>query len=394
MAQSIDLMSAHNDAGRVAKTIEGSLDQISSAGLVSRERIAFLSDCFAQAECPWIDYDKCAHEFAFEYFLQNFWKSYLAFVGHQPRVALRVLDIGCGSGATSIAYLTYLNSYIQRHCGRESQNPPLLIEVVLVDRSEKQLQLSRKFITQIAEDLPNLNIRSSYIRKDISSEGLSVEEGRYDLVLYGHVLTENRRNVKNILRNGIEVAEEDGRIYAIERETDSVWKEIEVAIEAMALERNIASTAPLLSPFISSDSLTAANDHNLRTNYLVARLPQRNELRTLLMLYFQAWKYQDESLLQDIFTPNATYSEKPFSAPLAGLPQIQRYWSEKVLRQRAISIELGHVCYTADEAVAEWRARFSVDRGSVDVRGMLILTFDKYTGRINSLREYFRTQHA
>lgn len=378
-------------AGRVARAVGKKLKEFRESNRVSDDRIRFLQTCFAQAECPWIDYDQYAVDFAFAYFLQNFWKSYLIFLEHEPRVVRRMLDIGCGSGATSLAYLAYLNEHLAKELGAREHKRRFEIRGCFLDKSLAQLQLLDELLMEVEPELPHVVLDRNFAHQDVRR--WQNDADKYDLILHGHVLTENRTQVGSILDHSLTLSDEEARLYAIERETDTVWKEIEIATDVLGLERRFSSTEALLSPIIARTG-ERNEEENLIAKCVVLKTPERTELRRLLLLYFQAWRQQDASLLEEIFTPDAKYSEKPFSAPLTGLRQIQRYWAEKVLCQRAISIQLGLISYTNDEAIAEWHARFMSNGTPTDVKGFLVITVDPFTHKVASLREYYRTQRG
>jgi ketosteroid isomerase-like protein len=289
-----------------------------------------------------------------------------------------VLDAGSGSGASTLAYLAYLDNIIDH---------PLQIDLTLVDRSNAQLNLAKKIIGLSAIHLRRLKLQCRCRRLDIRSLNLDIYP---ELILQGHVLTENVPDVRSILSRMTAAVSEDGQIYVIERSHDLVWRSIHSCISSLAFPATFNTVE-------SADRITkVASEHlsniSLSTRFLVLRSPERKLLVKLIQKYFAAWQEQSPELLDQVFTPDAQYHEKPGEPPLQGIYAIKEYWKCKVVSQRNININVKHYSYTADDVTAEWFVTFDreADR-QYDIRGMLILKLDPRRGLISSLREYFTT---
>ncbi len=118
--------------------------------------------------------------------------------------------------------------------------------------------------------------------------------------------------------------------------------------------------------------------------------PEADRFRDILALYATAWTDQDPSLLPQIFTRDAVYSERAFVRPLEGLEQIGNYWRTKVVNsQHNIEFELRWVIADEDVGVAEWDVEFDdlADGVRKQLREVAIVQFRD--NKISHLREYW-----
>ncbi|MEK6337272.1 MAG: nuclear transport factor 2 family protein [Acidobacteriota bacterium] len=378
------------------------------------EGIVSLSSLYSQVRAPNIDYEHLAAHFAYEYFIENFWKASCVFLKAPPPLSHSVIDMGCGSGATLLAYLAALDHSLAGSTWK--------IKVLLIDRSEAQLNLACKILNAVHGDFEHLEIFSQRECADImekveqhrfsdsecaefvdsSKYGLFLESECADFIenskygpagalLLGHVLTENAGQIDHFLRRAIDTVDDDGRIYIIERADDLAWEEIDESARQLALYSK-SGTISLRTKKIDSDgSKRLASRSNLSARYLQIHLPPNKKLALLLHLYFKAWRTQSTELLKKIFAPDAKYHEKPHRSPLDGLEQIERYWNEKVRQQRCLDVRILRTAYTQREAFAEWTAEFKMLGERVSVTGVLILVVGLDENRVTSLHEYFRT---
>lgn len=344
----------------------------------SDSELRHLRECFDAFECPSIDYDRHGPAFAHAYFLQNYWKACLAFLSHPTPIVTKVLDVGSGSGATAVAYLAYLDSLLERD---------LELELVLLDRSSVQMELAKRILALAVPRLRKLRVHCEYCHADIVD--WKHRNGRLGLILQGHVLTENRDSVAAILSKMADSVSGDGRIFTIERKSDSIWEPIEKSIPEIAYSADCETTtfadelAKSASAFIPGPDLTM--------RLMVLRAPERKIMATLVKKYFAAWELQRTDLLDEVFDRDAEYREKPQDSALRGLGQIKQYWVARVLPQRNIRLQVKKCSYTANEATAEWIADFNLHDKTVKVRGVLVLKLNPHTGLVSSLREYFTT---
>jgi len=213
-----------------------------------------------------------------------------------------------------------------------------------------------------------------------------------EVLLFGHVLNENRPAARMLLEKAIGAACDGGRIYVIERKQDTIWPAIEQHLDELPLGVQRGAVSLENGNIKLPASHEARDKESIHTGYLELRLPQRKVLAYLLRLYFQAWQSQRIALLDEVFALDAEYHEKPHQPPLVGLEAIKGYWREKVLPQRDLSVRVIRSAYGDVDAFAEWEARFSLSEQPVQVNGTLVLTVDPAAGRVVALHEYFRRQ--
>lgn len=116
----------------------------------------------------------------------------------------------------------------------------------------------------------------------------------------------------------------------------------------------------------------------------------RQEVRSIVDLYIQAWVGQDPDLITTIFTDTATYHERVLEAPICNREGIRDYWQTKVVEsQDNIKCELLNLYLDGNTAVVEWEAQFDdlVQKVRKRMREVAILVFEGYL--IASLREYW-----
>jgi len=312
------------------------------------------------------------------YFLANFWKAAFCFEDQPPAVARRVIDAGSGSGATAFAYLAWLESHVAQ-C-------PWKIEVVLIDRSSAQIRLARQLFEQLRSQFRRLNLTLKLQQLDL--EAWKPNENEVDLILFGHVLTENRSHIQSFLEKALRATEDNGMIYIIEDIDDDVWHILERSVRRLAL--------PVSEGVIKNQTLrlrqfqTVPQKSHPGGRYAVLRIPYHKQEAELLRLYFCAWEKRSVDLLDRIFAPNAKYYVRPYEQPLQGIEQIKKYWVEKVLPQRDIEINILHVAYNDKHAFCEWQSRFRLATQEVELKGVLILEFSHNVEFVATLREYYQ----
>ncbi len=353
----------------------------------SAQEIDYLRKCFSERYCPRVDYDVFGKTFARHYFLENFLKAVAVFQ-IRPSKGKCVLDLGCGSGATTIAYLAVLDDRL---------DTKLDVNVYFVDTSQRQLDLAERLFGSVREEFQHLNITSHFLRQDFQKPINPLYNLPIDTVLLGHVLNENRSRVKSLLDSVFSWVTDGSSIYVIERKNDSIWKIICKYASAMALPLDYGSIRLETIPSSSEKFLNSKqnsldfNKTTIETSFLLINTPKKDLVR-LLSLYFRAWEDQSIELLDSIFDCDALYHEKPFIKPLRGLDAIKNYWSRNVLRQKNIAIRILKVGYSSTDAFAEWETSFLQDNLKVKLKGALILILDCQTNKIASLHEYYTSK--
>jgi uncharacterized protein (TIGR02246 family) len=124
----------------------------------------------------------------------------------------------------------------------------------------------------------------------------------------------------------------------------------------------------------------------------------RDTAAALLDTYVRAWESQDADLILTIFTPDATYYERPLHDPFRGHEGIRDYWLQKVRREQAnINCVIVGTWVDGDTIVAEWQAEFDdlAQATRKRMREVAILdTVNDADGncRVASLREYWTSE--
>lgn len=339
-----------------------------------------LNSFFSRTTSPAIDYDRYALAFTYTYFLTNYWKACSALSFSAPPAAHRVTDAGSGSGATGIACLSYLSALLGT--GRWT------IEITFIDRCPIQLQLARTILEIIRPELPNLEIVGVFECRDLRYRIERRQDG--ECVLLGHVLTENSPDVPTIIDQGCQTLGPDGRLLIIERTDDPIWGDIGKYLSSQWQRFESAGAIAVVPE--QPGFYRPGSDTEVR--YLALLSPHRAVLPELLRTYFAAWERRSVELLDQVFTHDAEYVEKPLSRILIGLAEIKEYWRSVVARQENLSVDVHHVMYSDDEGLAEWTALFDYEGRHITLKGVLIIKVRPGSSKVYSLREYFRTQEA
>ncbi|MDI7276789.1 MAG: nuclear transport factor 2 family protein, partial [Anaerolineae bacterium] len=349
-----------------------------------RDGVAYLRSCFAEEECPRIDYDRYSECFAYAFFLENYWKAVATFGKLGTPVAWRVVDLGCGSGAITLAYLATLEESLRGAAGVHGTVP---VSVELIDRSKAQLDLATTILYDASPSLTRIRLELHPQLLDLND--WQPLESSADVVLLGHVLNENRPLVESLLQKAVRAARDGGRVFIIERKDDTVWEAIEKCLECYPLPTRRGLVGLATEEVELPAGHDARHKETIQTAFMELQVPQRKVLADVLRRYFVAWQTQSVGLLDAVFAPEARYHEKPDRPPLIGLDAIKGYWREKVLPQRDLRVRVLSSGYSEAEAFAEWEAQFRLGRQRVQVNGMLVLTVDHASGRAVALRECF-----
>src|SRR6267143_3830354 len=331
-----------------------------------------------------INYDRFAESFAYLYFLQNFWKAAHTFLKEHPPLAERVIDAGCGSGASALAYLTFAEH--RQHGTR------LPIKVSFLDRSKAQLQMARRLLETVRVELPHVEPVPEF--KLIDLRQWKPQESSSDAILFGHVLSENPAIVSALIQKASVAISSNGRVFVLERLDDSIWEEIEKCVPSLALSFYLEqvevgnSIAPLrLLPKGSPKPY-------IRTRYLVIVVPEQKWVAGVLRSYFQSWQTRSITRLRQVFAPSARYFVHPHDPPLQGVKEIEEYWLQKVLPQKDIELKILGVAYAKYDAFAEWEAKFRRRDCRFQLKGALVIRTSPVSRRGVSLHEYFESKKA
>jgi len=85
----------------------------------------------------------------------------------------------------------------------------------------------------------------------------------------------------------------------------------------------------------------------------------RDDLARWLALYERAWRTAGTTILQQLFTSDATYRAAPFSAPILGRAEIARFWeAEREGPEEVFSMSWEPVAVESDVGVARVEVRY------------------------------------
>jgi hypothetical protein len=96
-----------------------------------------------------------------------------------------------------------------------------------------------------------------------------------------------------------------------------------------------------------------------------------------LELYGKGWTLRDPKLLEELFTKDAKYYEKPFSLPFEGIDSIKDYWKVVAQTQSNIKFEYKILSVSETEGIAHWKASFSrKPKEFVKLDGIFVVTLN------------------
>lgn len=321
-----------------------------------------------------LDYDADWRAFAIAYLLVNYRKALHILRMMPTRPGGRVTDIGCGSGAAALAYITV---------AAERNVAPAII--TLLDRSRRQLDFAHACADQAINRL-QLSTRTTTDSADMAGYVASQPQ---DVFLCANVLTEQRPSALAPIVTGLFAHLRPGGCFlAIERGDDEPWRRAQFPILTFA--EHHSGQVRILAPKHGRDLF---DDREWSTGWYTAVQPE-HWMQQLVLKYFDAWTRRDVASLALVFASDAIYHEKPFDVPLRGLAAIESYWTQRVASQRDIHLTVLNVTFGYLTAAVEWSASFSDEVRARQVNGIMILEFDPALRRVRALREVFRTHNA
>jgi ubiquinone/menaquinone biosynthesis C-methylase UbiE len=367
---------------RVADRLTSYIETLRSR--VDRRTLIYLKRVFSSLRHHRINYDLYAEPFAYSYFMENYWKAAFTFLKEGVDIKSSITDAGSGSGASILAYLAVADSRLTGE-----QFP---ISVTLLDRSKKQLKLASKMLTIAENELQHLKIKPNYHHIDLCD--WQPQERSVHTLLLGHVMTENPKDIPLILDKAFSAVTENGCVYIIERTHDDIWDRLDQCLRDAALPTFHGRIEQNIGEWDLRKPSELGRHGPIRTRYAVVSIPAYKGLVTLLKLYFRAWEHKSLADIEELFSNDARYHDKPFTLPYANLEQIKTYWKDNVLIQSDIRLHVLRVAYTRNEAFAEWEAQFIQHGNQTKLKGMLVLIVDVDNGQVAELREYYQSQRS
>lgn len=329
------------------------LSRSGARGIVYRPSVATAH----AASYYWVNYHKCKHS------LQQF--DYRP----PPTATLRVLDVGCGSGAASAALVNYF---------RDTLDYPYPITLHAVDSSQPQLDLASRLSWHVLER------RRVSIKSTCTNASLALDPA-FDFAVFSFVLGELDGETLSACLTGISSLIDNGAsVLVIDQAESGVFE---------AMDSQLSPGWPTESLFttinIPRDEGCMASP---RTRFSIsARLITGNRIAdgdaSVLRQYNACWINHDTGLLRRLFAPHATYSIGDHRS-FVGIGAIEAYWLRNQQAQRDVKLVFGRTQQVGNTITANWNASF--DRLDLEKRMFLkgvmklaihssqVLAFDEY----------------
>jgi SAM-dependent methyltransferase len=189
-----------------------------------------------------IDYSMFRYEFLYLYFWANYFKVRLsllrALADFTHTYPLTVLDLGCGSGASTLAFIDW-------YSGDRAISTPVSIDAV--DNNLLQLELHEQILGASTRDRNQTLERVTRVHMD-AGEFLSSTDRYYDIVIDGNFLCELEPNERaKVLRLLSGRLSSNGALLIVEREKSGVYESVE------AVENLLLHSKESLGPYNLSD---------------------------------------------------------------------------------------------------------------------------------------------
>ena len=109
--------------------------------------------------------------------------------------------------------------------------------------------------------------------------------------------------------------------------------------------------------------------------------------------YKAAWEARDPEQAAALFTPDATYHEMPFDAPIVGREAIAAYWAGAVAGQKGIVFNYEILACAGRTGLCHWHCAFTGVSGgeAIDLDGIFHCRFVE-SGIVSHFREWWHVQ--
>ena len=119
----------------------------------------------------------------------------------------------------------------------------------------------------------------------------------------------------------------------------------------------------------------------------------RNDFKAWLDLYGMAWKTRNPKLMPDLFDNDATYYEKPFESPLAGIDSITEYWETVAKTQDDVNFEYEILSVSDGKGIAHWKASFlrKEAQTQINLDGIMLVNLNS-ENKCTNFREWWQSK--
>jgi SAM-dependent methyltransferase len=226
-------------------------------GELSNERLLLLITLVQNAEK--IDYAIHAYSFLYLYYIANYYKTRFSLsrgIEKQfPRNSVRILDLGCGSGASTLGLNDWFRSMYN--------NSNLCIDAV--DVSKRQLGL----FSRIVDETDLFSGIQILMHNQDAIEYLSAGTCKYDLILDGNFICEldkeKRLKAIDLIKNRLH---DDGVLLVIERNSSGVHEELKSSNIFSLLSQEVIGPLDIpSSDWLNNTSLTVPTKKTYTTSF-------------------------------------------------------------------------------------------------------------------------------
>jgi len=319
-------------------------------------------------------YNRTSGDFFLRYGLANLMKNYYALselqgLGILSRIS-RIIDVGSGPGTFALAYVLWAKTHAT------TLSCPM--SIVMTDSAREPLALFDKIWSELPEVERNL-VKITKVHQTCTSDLPSTAEA--DLIVFSNSISEILRSshcrYDDLCQN---LAGSHATILVIDhyyRDTERLLNEF---ARRMVEHRKLVSLyhwnrwnnvfdevnlLPIAHRVRFSETHSQRIDSNVKFLKAIFRpsdgkghaSPPPRTTHSVQM-YKRAWEQHDLNILRELFTEDATYQEKPHSAPLQGIEKICEYWKQNALRQRFVRFMPKFVDFHNDSMIVLWEASF------------------------------------
>jgi SAM-dependent methyltransferase len=304
--------------------------------------------------------------FTYLYYSANFLKCYLSICSsamHIKNRSLKILDIGCGGGASTAATVSALT-----RLGNS------VAEVIAVDRSIQQLSVFESVTKAwISECYPAT--KTTALHCELSEY---LEHGPHaDVIVISYVTPElNCEEIKS-LHSQLLIRSQEAHSFIVFIESDSIHRGVSI---------EVFGEKPYLLPY-NRVAYRSPKTESLGFQISPKFTPSRYQ-ENLIRDYFECWISHNTEQLRELFERDCLYVINN-TRILHGIESIVEYWKHNSERQRNVRYSYEITSQTLDTICFQWIASFDrIDTGDHrQLHGMMLLKLKN--GKISYLAEAF-----